>query len=174
MLSGSLMNGKYVFDTSTIDPKHIYFSLVPGIFEEIIFRGFIMIVLIKQYKSIKKAALFQIVLFTVSHMKDFTFWGLIDTLTVAIIAIAFTYVAFKTGSLITGIIFHFIHDAFLFVVQLPEGRYEGIVDNLIFYFSVWIGMGVIILVIKILAEKVGKPLPSKIYQNALNDTSIEI
>ena len=70
MLLGSLLSGDYVFHPSTLDLQHMYFSLVPGIFEEVIFRGFIMIVLIKYLKSIKKAMVLQAVLFTLSHVKE--------------------------------------------------------------------------------------------------------
>lgn len=152
MLIGSILAGGYVFDPSTIDGKQIYFSLVPGIFEEVIFRGIIMVVLIHYYHSVKKAAAFQVFLFGIMHVKDISLWGFVDVLTVAIIGIVFTYVVYKTGHLMAVIVFHIIHDAFLFVVQKPGGVYIGAGENLAFYASVWIGMLIIAYTTKYITD----------------------
>lgn len=152
MLIGSAITGGYTFDLSTLELNHVYFSLVPGIFEEVVFRGFIMVVAIQFFKSYKKAVIFQVVIFTLSHLKDFSGWGIVDMLTVAVIAIAFTYVVLKSGHLYTAMIFHFIHDAFLFVVQKKDGL-ETFIEHLAFYTFVWIGMIVIMLVTKYMSNK---------------------
>ncbi len=152
MWLGTYIVSGTAFELQGIDPKQIYFSLVPGIFEEVIFRGFIMIALIRTYKSYKKAMAFQVFLFAISHVGDLSLWGIIDVLTVSIIAIALTYIVFRTGHLYTAIIVHFIHDAFLFVVQKPGGVYEGTYENLVFYGAVWVGMIVIMLVTKAFTE----------------------
>ncbi len=159
MLFGSAVTGGYAFDIGRLELSHVYFSLVPGVFEEVVFRGYLMIVAIAFFKSIKKAAIFQIVIFTLSHMKDFSGWGIVDMITVGIIAIAFTYVVFKTGHLYTAIVFHFIHDAFLFVVQKANGL-ESFIDHLAFYAFVWLGMVVIVVVTRYAVGKwdIGSPM----------------
>lgn len=161
MLIGSLIAGGYSFDPSTIDPEHIYFSLFPGIFEEVVFRGIIMVVCLKQFRDMKKAVAFQIFLFTISHLKDFSIVGIVDMLTVAVIALAFTYVVYRTGHLYTAMIFHFINDAFLFTVQ--KDAYVGFFDNFAFYGSVWAGMAVICGLTLWLV----KPKTTTVYRNAL-------
>ncbi len=170
MLLGSLLSGDYVFHPSTLDLQHMYFSLVPGIFEEVIFRGFIMIVLIKYLKSIKKAMVLQAVLFTLSHVKDISPWGIVDILTVGVIAVAFTYVVLRTGNLYAAIIFHFIHDAFLFVVQLPEGSDQSNLQHLLFYASIWLGMFLIMLLVRLLTGDIDKQRSSNIYLKALHES----
>lgn len=170
MLIGSLLSGKYVFHLSTLDPQHLYFSLVPGVFEEIIFRGYMMIVLIKRFKNIKKAVALQVLIFTLSHVKDISLMGFIDILTVGVIALAFTYVVFRTGNLYAAIVFHYIHDAFLFVVQLPEGSDQSNLQHLLFYASVWIGMLVIIMLSKILTANINKKDQQNIYLEALQSS----
>jgi len=152
MTIGSAITGGYQLDMSRLEFTHVYFSIVPGVFEEVVFRGYFMIAAIILFKNVKKAATFQIVIFTLSHMKDFSGWGIVDMLTVAVISIAFTYVVLKTGHLYTAIIFHFIHDAFLFVSQKAEG-YQTFYEHFIFYLFVWIGMLTIILVTKFITEK---------------------
>ncbi len=170
MLIGSLLTGKYVFHLSTLDAQHVYFSLVPGVFEEVIFRGYMMIVLIKRFKNIKKAIALQVLLFTLTHVKDISLMGFIDILTVGVIALAFTYVVFRTGNLYAAIVFHFIHDAFLFVVQLPEGLDQNIFQHLLFYASVWTGMLVIILLSKILTGNIYKKDQLNVYLEALHSS----
>lgn len=152
MMIGSAITGGYELNMSRLEFTHVYFSIVPGVFEEVVFRGYFMIAAMMLFKNVKKAAAFQIVIFTLSHMKDFTGWGIVDMLTVTVIAIAFTYVVFKTGHLYTAIIFHFIHDAFLFVAQKAEG-YQTFYEHFIFYLFVWIGMVTIILVTKFVTKK---------------------
>ena len=170
MLIGSLLSGEFIFQLSSINPQHVYFSLVPGVFEEVIFRGFLMIVLIKHFKNIKKAIALQVFLFTLSHVKDISLLGFVDIMTVAVIALAFTYVVLKTGNLYAAIVFHFIHDAFLFVVQLPESSAQSIFQQLLFYASVWIGMLVIIMMSKLLTGEKHKKDQQNIYLKALNSS----
>lgn len=152
MLLGSAITGGYTFDLSVLEWNHVYFSLVPGIFEEVVFRGFLMVVAIQYFKNLRTAVIFQVVIFTLSHLKDFSGWGIVDMITVGIIALAFTYVVIKTGHLYTAIIFHFIHDAFLFVVQKQDGL-ESFLENLVFYLFVWIGMAVIVIVTKLVSTR---------------------
>lgn len=153
MLIGSLLTGGYVFDISSLDSKQVYFSLVPGVFEEIVFRGFIMIAALEFFKSYKKATLFQVVIFMLSHMKSFDLWGIVDFITVGIIAIGFTYVVLKTYHLYVAMIYHFIHDAFIFLVQKPSDYEQSDFERLIFYLFVWIGVIVIMIITKLYSEK---------------------
>lgn len=153
MLIGSVATGKYIFDISTITLTQAVFSLTPGIWEEVLFRGVIMIVLIRLTKSFRKAFVVQIVLFGLVHIKGLDILSFIDAFSVGIIAIAFTYIAYKTKSLIPGIIFHYLHDTFIFTVQLPDGIYNGFNDNAIFYSSLWLSVGLSIIITKRLVER---------------------
>jgi membrane protease YdiL (CAAX protease family) len=153
MLIGSIITGRYEFDSSTINLAHSIFSLTPGIFEEVFYRGIIMIVLVRMTKSIKKAALIQVLIFALAHIKGFDFISIVDIFSVLIIAAGFTYLAYKTKSLIPGIVFHYLHDTFLFSVQIPGGEYIGFRDNALFYSILWISIGVVIIITKQLSEK---------------------
>lgn len=153
MLIGSILTGKYVFDSSTINLNQAIFSLTPGIWEEVFFRGILMIVLLQITKSLKKAALFQVIIFALGHIKGLDFSALIEIFSVALLAVAFTYIAYKTKSLIPGIVFHYLHDTFLFAVQLPGGEYNGFQEKALFYSGLWLAVLVIIGVTKLLSEK---------------------
>ena len=168
MLIASILTGKYWFDSNNISLAHMVFSLIPGIFEEIFFRGVLMIILLRITESLKKAFVIQVVLFGIFHIKyGLNIWSLVDAISVLIIAIGLTYTVFKTRTLIAAIIFHFLHDAFLFVVQVPNGNYQGFTDNALFYAGLWIMVGVAILITKIAADtfsvQAKKPLYEKSY-----------
>jgi hypothetical protein len=62
-------------------------------------------------------------------------------------------VAIRSRALIAGIVYHYIHDAFLFLVQNPKGEYFGFVDNVTFYIFLWAAMMVNIMLILIFTRK---------------------
>lgn len=153
MMFASYQTGKYVPVLSTITLTQAVFSLTPGIWEEVLFRGVLMIVLLRLTKSLKKAAAIQIILFGLAHIKGFDLISLVDTFSVSIIAVAFTYITCKTRSLIPAIVFHYLHDTFLFFVQLPEGQYQGLSDNAVFYSFLWLSVALAVLVTKRMSER---------------------
>jgi membrane protease YdiL (CAAX protease family) len=69
MLAGSLLTGRYVLDWRVLNLEHLVFSLNPGIREEFFFRGIIMVVLLQHVRTVRQAALIQIVLFGLTHIK---------------------------------------------------------------------------------------------------------
>jgi membrane protease YdiL (CAAX protease family) len=153
MLIASILTGKYVLNFGTITLTHSVFSLNPGIWEEVFFRGVLMMVLLRFTKSLRRAAVIQVVLFGLSHLKGADIPALFEVISVTVIAIGFTYTAYKTRSLIAGIVFHYLHDAFLFFVQPPSGVNEGVVDKVLLFAMLWSMVGLGCLVTKFVAEK---------------------
>lgn len=153
MLAASILTGRYVLDWGQINLTQFVFSLSPGIFEEAFYRGIIMILLLQMTKSLKKAALGQIVIFGLAHIKGFDPATLFDIISVMIIAVAFTYAAYKTRALLAGIVFHFLHDSFLFFVQVPGGKYSGLQENFLFYGLLWLMVGAGCFIIWYAAER---------------------
>ena len=164
MLIGSILTGQYVLDWSTISISHTVFSLNPGVWEEFAFRGIIMFMLLKLVKSTRKAALIQILLFGLAHIKGVDLWSWVDVISVMIISLAFTYSAYKTRTLLTGIVFHFLHDALLFFGQVPEPESLGFTENILFYIVLWAMVGVACLITKVAAEKLGVQAQAELYQ----------
>jgi membrane protease YdiL (CAAX protease family) len=164
MLVGSILTGRYELDWSTINISHTVFSLNPGVWEEVFFRGVIMAVLLTGVKSVRQAALIQILLFGLIHIKGADPWSWVDVISVMVIALAFTYVAYKTRTLLAGIVFHFLHDALLFFVQVPEGEYFGFTENMLFYVALWIMVGMACLLTKVVTEKLGVQAQVELYR----------
>ena len=156
----SLLSGRYVLDWSTVNLSHTIFSINPVVWEEFFYRGIIMIVLISATRSIKRAAWIQILLFSLAHIKGFDLWAWVDVLSVFFLAIAFTYAANKTRTLLVGMVFHFLHDAFLF---LPQVDYQGVLENVTFYACLWAMVGVVCLIIKIASERLGVQADEELY-----------
>ncbi len=163
MLLGSLLSGRYELNWSTINLKQIIFSLNPGIFEEIFYRGIIVMLLLPLTRNLIKAFIWQIVIFGLAHIKGFDWLVLVDVVSVMIIAIAFTYAAYKTRALLAGIVFHFLHDAFLFFVQVPEGVYNGWQENIAFYGVLWLMVGVGCFIIWFATERLNIRGESELY-----------
>ena len=163
ILIGSLLTGRYEFDPSTLDIAQIVFSVNPALWEEFFFRGVIMFILMRATGSVRKAAMIQIVLFGLTHVRGFDIRAWVDVISVTILAVGFTYAAFKTRTLVTGIVFHFVHDAFLFVPQVPGSDYTGVMENVAFYASLWLMAGVGCLVIKLASDNLGVKANEELY-----------
>lgn len=153
MLIASILSGKYQMNLNRITIPQLVFSLNPGIWEELFYRGVLMILLLQYTRSLKKSFLIQISLFALLHIKGLDAWSLIDALTVGVIAFGFTYTAYKTHALLAGIIFHYCHDALLFFVQVPGDVPLNDIENLIFFGILWLTVFLGCIITKLAAEK---------------------
>ena len=153
MLIASILTGRYALDSGTITLTQSVFSLNPGIWEEVFYRGILMMLLLRFTKSLRWAAIVQVVLFGLLHVKGGDIPALFEVISVTVISLGFTYTAYKTRSLIAGIVFHYLHDTFLFFVQPPDGVYTGVIENALFYAILWSMVGLGCLVTKFVAEK---------------------
>jgi membrane protease YdiL (CAAX protease family) len=164
MLAASLLTGRYVLDWDTIKLPHLVFSLNPGIWEELFYRGVLMISLLGLTRSLPRAFIIQVVVFGLAHIKGTDLTAMVEVISVGIIGIAFTYAVHKTNALLAAMIFHFLHDSFLFLVQLPDGAYNGLTENVLFYSLLWLMVGVGCLVTKVAADKLGVTAPRDLYR----------
>ena len=153
MIAGSYLTGLYKPDFSQITLSQGLFSLNPGIMEEIMFRGVMMILLLRMTRSMGKAVLIQIIIFAAAHMYSFSAVALTDLFSVGLMAAVFTYSAFKTRSLIPGIIFHILHDTFVYFAQPAEDALTSYGQNMIFFGGLWTALVFCALIIKIASEK---------------------
>jgi len=163
MLIASMIVGGYEPDFGNITLTHLVFSLNPGIWEEFFYRGIMMVALLRFTKSLKRAAVIQVVLFGLCHIKGADIQSLIDIVSVMVLGAGFTYAAYETRTLVAGIVFHYLHDAFLFFVQLPGRVYTGPMENAVFYAALWSMTGLGCLITKIAAERFKVRAPTELY-----------
>jgi membrane protease YdiL (CAAX protease family) len=170
MLAASVLTGRYVVDVGAVDVPHLVFSLNPALWEELFFRGVQMVLLLRLTGSLKRASAAQIALFGVMHVKGLDAWAFVDTFSVAVLAVGFTYVAYRTRSLVAGMIFHYLHDAFLKLVQVPGGVYVGVTENAVFFGSLWLMVVVGCIATKLVTERLDVRGLAELYTvgNALN------
>jgi membrane protease YdiL (CAAX protease family) len=163
MLIGSLLTGRYVLDWSTVNLTQILFSINPGIWEEFFFRGVILLILLGITGSVKTAAILQIVLFGLTHIKGMDLLAWVDVISVTVIAVGFTYTAYKTRTLVAGIVFHFLHDAFLFLPQVPGAEYIGVLENVAHFGLLWVMVGVGCMLTKFSSDRLGVKAEEELY-----------
>jgi general stress protein CsbA len=163
MLAASIFTGKYTVDVSTMNLPHLVFSLNPAVWEELFYRGVLMFLLLRFTRSLKKAFAIQVVLFGATHIKGVDIGAWVDAFSVIVLAVGFTYVAYKTRSLVAGVVFHYFHDALLYFVQLPDGRYSGVAENVMFYGMLWLMVGIGCGITRLVADKMGVRAAEELY-----------
>ena len=163
LMVGSILTGLYSFDLAALTIEQLAFSTVPGVWEEIYFRGILMFILLIILKDVRKAIVFQSIIFGLLHFRGLEIWALVDIFTVVLIALTYSYTAHKTNSLIPTIVAHYLHDAFLFLVQVQKGVQLGTFENLLVCISLWMMLGVGCLITKLAAEKIGITQPTVLY-----------
>ncbi|MFX1313139.1 MAG: CPBP family intramembrane glutamic endopeptidase, partial [Promethearchaeota archaeon] len=117
--------GTWLFDS--VDYKNIWFlfitALIPGIWEEVAFRGVILNLQLKKYSN-KISIILNGVLFGLSHSINIIFGAdlfltLLQMLYASCIGIAFAYIFVKTRSLLPSILTHYSIDSVLQLIIIP-------------------------------------------------------
>jgi hypothetical protein len=72
----------------------------------------------------------------------------------------YTYLVLKTGSLLPGIVFHYVHDIFVLLVQNTPGADETLASALLYTF-LWIALVIGAVATKYIVERwpTGEPGP---------------
>ncbi|MHA2164984.1 MAG: CPBP family intramembrane glutamic endopeptidase [Candidatus Hodarchaeales archaeon] len=106
------------------------FALIPGIWEEIAFRGIILSLLLSKY-SVRKAMIIDGFLFSLFHVFNFLILGqdllsvLLQSFAAIFVGISLAYLVIKTDSLLPAIIIHYSIDVTLFI----SGFIFNLTDN---------------------------------------------
>ena len=122
-----------------------------------------MLLLLRLTGSLKQAFAIQVILFAVAHIKGATLGAFVHALSVLVLAIGYTYVAYKTRSLVAGIVFHYFHNALLYFVQIPDRAYAGVTDNGLFYGLLWLMVGIACVITRFAADNLGARAPAELY-----------
>ena len=136
----SLLTRHYVFDWSTVPPLRWVKGLTRGIWEEVFFRGIILVLFLRLYPQ-RKAVVLSALLFAVAHLNPLAIdlEMMVDIFSIFLMGLLFAFVVLKTGSLLPAIIFHYFHNIFLYLVQNTPGADETFASALLFGF-LWIAL----------------------------------
>jgi membrane protease YdiL (CAAX protease family) len=148
----SLLTGHFVFDWSLVPALRWVKGLTRGIWEEVFFRGIILVLFMRIFSK-RKAMFFAAFLFAVVHLNplDLSLPMVVDVISIFFIGLLFTYLVLKTGSLLPAIVFHYIHDIFVLLVQNTPGADETLASALLYAF-LWIALVIGAVLTKYIVE----------------------
>ena len=149
----SLLTGRFVFDWSTVPALRWIKGLSRGIWEEVFFRGIILALFMRVYPQ-RRASFLAAFLFAVVHLDPMALdlAMIVDLVGVFFMALLLTYLVLKTGSLLPAIVFHYVHDIFLLLVQNTPGADETLASALLYAFF-WIALAIGAVLTKYVVER---------------------
>jgi len=153
ILIATILTKHFVLDWSLVPALRWVKGLTRGIWEEVFFRGIILAVLIRLY-SLKRAVLWSCFIFAIVHLNamNLTAEHLVDIVSIFFMGLTFTYIVLKTGSLLPAIIFHYVHDIFVYLVQNAPGA-DPIQASVLLYAFLWAALAVGALLTKLIVER---------------------
>jgi membrane protease YdiL (CAAX protease family) len=148
----SLLTGHFVFDWSYVPALRWVKGLTRGIWEEVFFRGIILVLFMRIY-PLRKAVFLATFLFAVVHLNPMVINPemIVDGISVFFMGLLFTYLVLKTGSLLPAIIFHYVHDIFVLLVQNTPGA-DATLASVLLYAFLWIALVIGAVLTKYIVE----------------------
>ena len=135
ILLATLLTRHFVLDWSFVLPVRWVKGLTRGVWEEVFFRGIMLAILMRLY-SRRKAVLWMTTVFALVHLNimDVTFGAVVDVVSIFFMGLLFVYLVLKTGSLLPAILFHYVHDVFVLLIQNAPGASEPMASVLLYAF----------------------------------------
>ena len=151
ILLASLLTQHFVLDWSTVPVLRWIKGLTRGIWEEIFFRGILLVLFMRVFPR-RMGVFISVLAFAVLHISDLSLEAIIDVVSIFFMGMLFTYLALKTGSLLPGIIFHYVHDIFSDLVQNTPGA-DNTLASVLLYAFFWIALIVGAIATKYIVER---------------------
>ena len=142
ILLATVLTGHFVLDWSFVPPVRWVKGLTRGIWEEVIFRGIMLVILMRFYPQ-RNAVLRMTAVFALAHFNvlEVSIEAVVDVVSIFFIGLLFAYLVLKTGSLVPAIIFHYVHDIFVLLVQNAPGA-DTLVASVLLYGFLWAALAV--------------------------------
>ena len=136
----SLLTGNFTLDWSLALPIRWVKGLTRGIWEEVFFRG-IILVLFMRILPRRSAIFMSTFLFAIVHLNfmALNLHEIVDVVSIFFMGLLFTYIVLKTGSLLPAMVFHYVHDIFVLMAQNTPGADETLASALLFAL-LWIAL----------------------------------
>lgn len=149
----SLLTGHFVFDLSLVPALRWVKGLTRGIWEEVFFRGIILVLFMRVF-PLRKAVFFSALLFAMIHLNPMAINPemIVDVISIFFMGLLLAYLVLKTGSLLPAIIFHYVHDVFLLLVQNTPSADETLASVLLYAF-LWIALIIGAVLTKYIVER---------------------
>jgi membrane protease YdiL (CAAX protease family) len=157
ILLASLLTRHFALDWSTVPALRWVKGLTRGIWEEVFFRGIILVTLMRLYRR-RTAVLWTTFIFAIVHLSALRLDAAVDVVSIFLMGLLFAYLVLKTGSLLPGIVFHYVHDVFVNLVQNTPGADETTASVLLYAF-LWIALAIGAWLTRFVVEHWPAPLP---------------
>jgi membrane protease YdiL (CAAX protease family) len=133
ILLASILTRHFVLDWSLVPALRWVKGLTRGIWEEVFFRGIILVLFMRIFSK-RTAVFLAAFFFALVHLNPFAvdFYGIVDVISIFFMALLFTYLVLMTGSLWPAIVFHYLHDVFVLLVQNTPGAEKAPSSALLF------------------------------------------
>lgn len=153
ILLASLLTGHFVLDWSLVPPLRWVKGLTRGIWEEVYFRGIILVLFMRIFPS-RKAVFLAAFLFAVIHLNPMaiSIAVIVDVVSIFFMALLFIYLVLKTGSLLPAIVFHYVHDIFVLLVQNTPGA-DGALAAVYLFAFLWVALILGAILTKYIVER---------------------
>jgi membrane protease YdiL (CAAX protease family) len=136
----SLITGHFALDWKFLPTLRWVKTLTRGIWEEVFFRGIILVLFMRAFPG-RRGVLSAVFLFALVHLDPLhiSLHMIVDVVSLFFMGLLFTGVVLKTGSLLPAIVFHYVHDVFILLVQNTPGSDETTASALLYAF-LWIAL----------------------------------
>lgn len=153
ILLSALATGHFVLDWGLVPGVRWIKGLTRGIWEEVFFRGIILVLFMRYYPTRKTMAVFlSTFVFAIIHLGNFTPEALVDVVSIFFLGLLFTYVVLKTGSLLPAMIFHYVYDMFVLLVQNTVGA-DKVLAGALLYGFLWTSLIIGALLTRFVVER---------------------
>jgi sodium transport system permease protein len=116
----------YLFSNTSFSTQMVIIALIPAIVEELLFRGLILSSLLQE-KSVKTGLILSSFMFAAMH------FSLIKLIPTFLLGLVFAYTVYKTKSVFSGIILHFINNAVAVWTTYYFQNYDIEFENVVIY-----------------------------------------
>ena len=151
ILLASILTGHFQLDWGEVPPIRLLKGATRGIWEEVFFRGIIMVILFRMY-SARRAIFMTAFIFAITHLGGFSLDIIIDVISIFFMGLLFIYLVLKTGSLLPAIVFHYVHDIFVLLVQKTPDAEEPM-KSILLYGFLWVALAIGALLTKLIVER---------------------
>ncbi|NPD90176.1 MAG: CPBP family intramembrane metalloprotease [Asgard group archaeon] len=134
------------------------FALIPGIWEEVSFRGFILSSLRTKY-SVRKAIVFNGLLFAVFHLYNYLLLGqdlvtvLLQSVAAIFVGMSLSYLVIKFNSILPAILIHYSIDVTLFIIDFNIDQGNETLTTIFYIIVLFILPSLLIILGSLVAKK---------------------
>lgn len=151
ILLAALLTGHFALDWSLLPGMRWIKGLTRGIWEEVFFRGIVLVLFMRLYPR-RKAVLLSALVFAMLHLGVLSLEAFVDLLSLFFMALLFAYVVLKSGSLLPAMLFHYVHDIFVLLVQNTPGADPALALALL-YGCLWAALALGALLTKVIVVR---------------------